>query len=141
MNSYEYWSYVLGLIQQSLYAEQMVCSMSTQLFVIPETKDLEGNPEMHEHLEEAAYHRVTAAGSTTRLQLGEYHESIIIILNECVQKSLEHDKDVRKWLDIMKDNAPENYKQFLQQIIVWQEQTNYYLKMAQSVITQQTVNQ
>jgi hypothetical protein len=43
------WSSVIELLNQSLYAEKMVCSMSTQLFHIPTTQNLEGNPEMHEH--------------------------------------------------------------------------------------------
>lgn len=54
LNGYSYpqdWSSVLELLNRSLYAEQIVCSMSTQLFHIPATGNLEGNPEMHEHHE------------------------------------------------------------------------------------------
>jgi hypothetical protein len=61
------WRQVLSLLQQSLYAEEIVCSMSTQLFHIPKTKDLKGNREMHNHLVPASYHRVTAVGSAHRL--------------------------------------------------------------------------
>lgn len=41
------WQSVVTELNQSLYGELMVCSMSTQLFHIPEAKDLKGNPEMH----------------------------------------------------------------------------------------------
>lgn len=48
-------SYILELLNYSLYLEKMICSMTTQLFYIEETEDLKGNPEMHQHLVPASY--------------------------------------------------------------------------------------
>lgn len=75
----EIWQSVVTELYRSLYGEQMVCSMSTQLFHIPETKDLKGNAEMHTHLIPASYHRVTATGSAQRLLNGESAPSIVEI--------------------------------------------------------------
>ncbi|MGE7764874.1 hypothetical protein [Peribacillus sp. NPDC096540] len=44
------WEPILYMLHQSLYAEEMVCAMSSELFHIPATKDLKGNLEMHSHL-------------------------------------------------------------------------------------------
>jgi hypothetical protein len=63
----------------------MVCSMSTQLFHITATENLEGNPKIHEHLVPTSYHRVTAVGAARRLQNGEYHDSLIKTLTSCVK--------------------------------------------------------
>jgi len=63
------WTQILILLQRSLYAEEMVCAMSSQLFHIPQTKDLKGSSEMHNHLVPASYHRVTAVGSAHLLMI------------------------------------------------------------------------
>jgi hypothetical protein len=139
LNSYIFrqdWTAVLQLLNQSLYAEEMVCSMSTQLFVIPATADLKGNAEMHNSLVPASYHRVTAVGSAIRLQNGETHESIIRILVSCVNNGLKRDQEVTKWLPIMRDDAPEEYKPFLQNIISWQQQAVQSLTSAKQLLGQ-----
>lgn len=125
---------VLHLLQQSMFAEQMVCSMSTQLFHIPQTRDLKGNREMHEHLVPASYHRVTAIGSAGRLANGQYHESIVMTLMACVENANKEDQQVMKWLFEMKNSAPTSFQPFIQEIIQWQEQTEYYLALVQQEI-------
>jgi hypothetical protein len=130
------WTAVLQLLNQSLYAEEMVCSMSTQLFVIPATANLKGNAEMHNHLVPASYHRVTAVGSAIRLQNGESHETIIQILVSCVNNGLKKDQEVMKWLPIMRDDAPDEYKPFVETIIRWQQQAERTLTSAKQLLTQ-----
>lgn len=139
LNDYSYrhdWSSVLELLNQSLYGEQMVCSMSTQLFHIPATENLEGNPEMHEHLVPASYHRVTALGAARRLQNSEFHDSIITTLTSCVKSGLKEDQQVTKWLHVMRENAPKEFKPFIQSIIGWQQQTEESLSSAQQLLRQ-----
>jgi hypothetical protein len=137
LNDYSYrqnWSSVQELLNRSLYAEQMVCSMSTQLFHIPATENLEGNPEMHEHLVPASYHRVTAVGAANRLQNGEYHDSLINTLTSCVKSGLREDQGVTKWLHVMRENAPNEFKPFIQNIIGWQQQAEQSLSSAQQLL-------
>jgi hypothetical protein len=139
LNDYSYrqdWSSVLELLNRSLYGEQMVCSMSTQLFHIPATENLKGNPEMHEHLVPASYHRVTAVGSAHRLQNGEYHDSIIKTLSSCVRSGLREDQEVMKWLHVMRENAPNEFKPFIQNIISWQQKTEQSLSSAHQLLRQ-----
>ncbi|MFD2507457.1 hypothetical protein [Halalkalibacter alkalisediminis] len=139
MNDYPYrqdWSSVLELLNYSLYGEGMVCSMSTQLFHIPATENLEGNPEMHNHLVPASYHRVTAVGCVQRLQRDEYHNSIIKTLISCVNNGLREDQEVMRWLHVMRDNAPTEYRSFIESIISWQQQTEQSLASAQQLLRQ-----
>ncbi|MFY0781807.1 hypothetical protein AB1K18_16265 [Peribacillus simplex] len=128
------WSSVLEYLNYSLNGEQMVCSMTTQLFHIPATKNLKGNAEMHNHLIPASYHRVTALGCAKRLQSGEYHESIIKALVACVNNGLKQDKEVTIWLRVMRENAPSEYKEFMDSVISWQQKTEQSLAYTQQLL-------
>ncbi|NRG48462.1 hypothetical protein [Bacillus sp. CRN 9] len=128
------WDHILMLLRQSLYAEEMVCSMSSELFHIPETKDLEGNDEMHSHLVPASYHRVTAVGSAQRLKNGEQRETIVQTMTTCIINAENQDRKVREGLNTMEQNASQEYKAFIQVIIKWQEQAESYLMQAKEAV-------
>lgn len=124
------WEPIFHLLQQSLYAEEMVCAMSSELYHIPQTKNLKGNNEMHSHLVPASYHRITAVGSSRRLINGEQQQSIIETMVACILNAETQDKKVRDGLYIMEENASPEFKSFIKVIIQWQEQAEAYLKQA-----------
>ncbi|KKI92519.1 hypothetical protein WQ54_09165 [Bacillus sp. SA1-12] len=124
------WGQTFHFLSQSLYAEEMVCAMSSELFHIPETKDLKGNQEMHNHLVPASYHRVTAVGSAQRLVNGEQQQTIIETMVACIKNAENQDKGVREGLVTMEKNASPQYKRFIQVIIKWQEQAESSLNQA-----------
>jgi hypothetical protein len=128
------WTQILILLQRSLYAEEMVCSMSTQLFHIPKTKDLKGNREMHNHLVPASYHRVTAVGSAQRLANGEQQQSIVETMTACIINAENQDKKVRDGLKIMEENATPDFKPFIKLIIQWQNQAESYLAQTKATL-------
>ncbi|WP_240510094.1 hypothetical protein [Virgibacillus profundi] len=128
------WSHVLNLLQQSLYAEEMVCAMSSELFHIPETEDLEGNIAMHSHLVPASYHRVTAVGSARRLKNGEERQTVIETMVACIINAETQDIKVREGLDTMVENASPEYKSLINVIITWQEQTELNLNQAKEAL-------
>jgi hypothetical protein len=128
------WEPTLLLLHQSLYAEEMVCAMSSEFFHIPETKDLKGNNEMHSHLVPASYHRVTAVGSAQRLKNGEQRQSIIETMTTCILNAETQDRKVREWLNVMEENASPEYKPVIQVIIKWQGQAESYLKQAKEAL-------
>ncbi|GLB60141.1 hypothetical protein [Cytobacillus sp. NCCP-133] len=137
MNPYYYhyyrvnnWGSILTLLRQSLFAEEMVCSMSSELFHIPATKDLEGNAEMHNHLVPASYHRVTAAGCAQRLVNGEDRQTIIATMAACMVNAENQDKKVREGLKTMEEHAPPEYKTAIGLMIRWQDQAENYLSQA-----------
>lgn len=132
------WQSIVTELNQSLYGELMVCSMSTQLFHIPETKDLKGNPEMHTHLVPASYHRVTATGSAQRLLNGEIAPSIVETLKDCIRNAEQQDRNVRANLIVMQDNAPVSYKPFIENILHWQDYAELHLQNAKQVVIQLT---
>ncbi len=124
------WDPILLLLQQSLYAEEMVCAMSSQLYHIPQTKDLKGNNEMHNHLVPASYHRLSAVGSAQRLKNGEEQQSIVETMAACIVNAEKRDMKVREGLKIMEENASSDFKPFILVIIKWQQQAEHYLGQA-----------
>lgn len=124
------WGQILNLLRRSLYAEEMVCAMSSELFHIPETKDLKGNAEMHNHLVPASYHRVTAAGSAQRLVNGEQRQTIIQTMVACIINAENQDKKVREGLNTIEANANPQYKTFMAVIFRWQDQAESSLNQA-----------
>lgn len=128
------WTNVLSLLQQSLYAEGMVCSMSSQMLYNPETKDLKGNSTMHNHLVPASYHRVTASGSAFRIMSGDSDPYVQVTLVSCMNNAATQDKEVRKGLNIMLENADANWKPFVEQIIKWEDIAESTLAQAKETL-------
>jgi hypothetical protein len=128
------WTQILMLLQRSLYAEEMVCAMSSQLFHIPKTKDLKGNSEMHNHLVPASYHRITAVGSAQRLTNGEQQPSIVETMTACIIHAENQDKKVRDGLKIMEENATPDFRPFIKLIIQWQNQAESYLSQTKTAL-------
>ncbi|MFB4162229.1 hypothetical protein ACE1TI_00020 [Alteribacillus sp. JSM 102045] len=134
----EMWQPVVIELNRSLFSEMMVCSMSTQLFHIPETENLQGNAEMHSHLVPASYHRVTASGSAQRLMNGENGPSLVQTLTNCIQNAEQEDRGVRRGLQVMENAAPSSYKPFIQSIILHQNEAERYLQNAKQTTMQIT---
>jgi hypothetical protein len=128
------WAPILRMLQQSLFAEEMVCAMSSQLYHIPQTKDLKGNNEMHNHLIPASYHRVTAVGSAHRLLNGEQQQSIVETMMHCINNAEKQDKGVREGLNVMEANASQEFKAFIKVIIGWQTQAESYIAQTKSAL-------
>jgi hypothetical protein len=129
------WQSILDPLLQSLYAEEMVCSMSSELYHIPQTQNLKGNNEMHNNLVPASYHRISAVGSARRLLNGEQQQSLIDTLVACILNAEARDKKVREGLIVMEENVVPEYKQFINLIIQWQSQTEASLKQAKDSLS------
>ncbi|MBY6037576.1 hypothetical protein KUV80_12975 [Fictibacillus nanhaiensis] len=132
------WKSVADELEKSLYGEQIVCSMSTELYHIPKTKKLEGNNNMHRFLVPASYHRVTAVGSAIRMVNGYITPSVLKTLILCIQQAEDQDKGVRKNLKVMLKAAPEPYKPFVENIIQWQDYAELHLQHAKQLTMQMT---
>lgn len=124
------WTELLILLQRSLHAESMVCSLTSQLFHIPETKNVKGLQEADKHLYESSYHRVTAVGAAYRLANGETHDSIVKTLSACIENAQKADISVDKALQTMLDHSNGSVKPFIETILKWQNEAKAYLEQA-----------
>ena len=108
-------------LSNSLYAEEMVCSMASQLHYIPETAQLSGLKETHDELIPASYHRVTAVGTGHRILQGDNAPTLWNVIEYCIREAQEKDAAVMVGLNKMFAAAPEAYRGFVNQIIEWQK--------------------
>ena len=128
------WDPLINLLEQSIYAEEMVCSMSSELYHIPQTMNLQGLNEMHEHLIQASYHRVSAAGSARRLKMGE-QQTLIDTLVACILNAERQDQQVWSGLLVIESAASAEFKPFIQLIIQWQGQAERSLNQAKQYVS------
>ena len=105
----------------SLYAEEIVCSMASQLHYIPETANLNGLKETHDALVPASYHRVTAVGTGNRMLQGDQSPSLWQVIEYCIREAGEMDAAARAGMNKMLAAAPQAYKGFMNQMIEWQK--------------------
>ena len=119
-------------LSNSLFAEEIVCSMASQLHYIPEMANVNGLKETHDALVPASYHRVTAVGTGNRILQGDQHSSLWNVIEYCIREGQEMDTAVRVGLNKMLAAAPDAYRGFVNQIIEWQKYKEQTFQMAKT---------
>jgi hypothetical protein len=95
---------VLGHIEESIHAEQVFCSIATQMTFLPQFKDQTDLETIHKENYETSYHRNTAAGNLARLVTGETDEMLILMTVECFVEAKNHDKAAGAALEELKND-------------------------------------
>lgn len=108
-------------LSKSLYAEEIVCSMASQLHYFPETAHLNGLKETHDALIPASYHRVTAVGTGIRMLQGDDSPTLWNVIEYCIRDAQKMDAAVRVGLNKMIAAAPEAFRDFVNRIMEWQK--------------------
>ncbi|WP_069203048.1 hypothetical protein [Bacillus testis] len=123
---------MVDALANSLYAEEMVCSMASQLRYFPETAQLNGLEETHGSLVPASYHRVTAVGTGYRILQGDNAPTLWNVIEYCIREAQKMDAATRVGLNKMLAAAPETYRGFVNQIIEFQKNKENYFQMAKT---------
>ena len=123
-------------LSNSLYAEEIVCSMASQLHYIPEMANLNGLKETHDALVPASYHRVTAVGTGNRILQGDQSLSLWQVIEYCIREAGVMDAAVRVGLNKMLAAAPYAYRGFVNQIIEWQQYKESSFQIAKTAFEQ-----
>ncbi len=101
---------VLGHVERSIKAEQMFCSIATQMTFLPQFRYQAELKNVHRENYETSYHRNTAAGNLRRLLTGEFDEMLVLMTVECLIESRKHDKIAETSLGKIVVTDPENSK-------------------------------
>ncbi|WP_156807361.1 hypothetical protein [Effusibacillus pohliae] len=122
---------VLAHLQNSLYALEVQCSLSTQMELNPETKALPGLRDVDKHNYESSYHRTTAIGCLRRILAGERHPDVMGIMIRCMLEAEEHDVETGRAMDRMLRSATtRTAEQWVRTAKRWQEQQLVHLREA-----------
>ncbi|GMA59569.1 hypothetical protein NZD89_08565 [Alicyclobacillus fastidiosus] len=124
---------VLNLVEQSIKAEQVFCSIVTQMKYLPQFKGQTALNIVHRENYETSYHRNTAAGNLERLVTGESDELLILMTVECFIETRQHDKIAGTSLGNIVVTSSED-QQWIIVATEWHKQRRQYLKSAARVL-------
>lgn len=120
---------VLHCVELSIKAEQLFCSIVTQMKFLPQFKEQATLATVHKENYETSYHRNTAAGNLERLVSGESDELLTLMTVECFIEARHHDKVAETSLDHIVVTNPED-ENWIVEATKWHVKRKKYLKSA-----------
>lgn len=124
---------VLRQVKSSIKAEQVFCSIVTQMKFMKQFKDQSALKTVHKENYETSYHRNTAAGNLRRIRAGESDELLILMTVECLMETEEHDKSAENALRNI-EASDEQGQQWLASAISWHELRTRHLQKAKHLL-------
>ncbi len=124
-------STVLSHIEASIHAEQIFCSIVTEMTYLPAFQDQPPLRKLHSENYETSYHRNTAAGNLQRLLTGSgsSEERLILMTVECLLEAREHDQKAEDYLSQIKPSSSADAR-WLEAAGKWQKRRKQHLKHA-----------
>jgi hypothetical protein len=124
-------STVLSHIEASIQAEQIFCSIVTEMTYLPAFKDQPPLRQLHRENYETSYHRNTAAGNLQRFLTGSgsSEERLILMTVECLLETHEHDRKAEDYLSQMKPASSADAR-WLEAAGKWHKRRKQHLKHA-----------
>jgi hypothetical protein len=103
-------SQVLQHVKMSIHAEQVFCSIVTEMKFMPSFQEDPELATVHKENYETSYHRNTAAGNLRRLLAdgGPSTEQLILMTVECFLEARQHDRTAEAALQNIQPKAPED---------------------------------
>lgn len=124
-------SRVLQHVDMSIQAEQVFCSIVTEMKFMPNFQDQAALATVHKENYETSYHRNTAAGNLRRLisQGGPSQEQLILMTVECFIEARGHDKTAESALQSIVTSSPQD-ESWVHAAAKWHKRRKMELKRA-----------
>ncbi|MCL6518081.1 hypothetical protein, partial [Alicyclobacillus sp.] len=128
---------VLQHLEQSIHAEQVFCSIVTEMKFMPAFKDDPNLAEVHRQNYETSYHRNTAAGNLRRLLAGAgpSEEMLVLMTIECFVEAKRHDRQAEEALKAIRTESPAD-EGWIQAAERWHARRRQALRMARRLLRQ-----
>jgi hypothetical protein len=128
-------SRVLQHVEMSIHAEQVFCSIVTEMKYMPGFQNDPGLKTVHEQNYETSYHRNTAAGNLRRLVAhgGPSKEQLILMTVECFLEAHDHDKRAETALQTLSASSPTD-ETWLQAAAKWHKRRKVELNRAAKLL-------
>lgn len=124
---------VLRQVKASIRAEQVFCSIVTEMKYLPQFKSQSALETVHKENYETSYHRNTAAGNLRRIVSGEQEQLLILMTIECFIEAAHHDKNAENALNAIIGTNPDG-QQWIETAAKWHEQRVMHLKRAKKLL-------
>jgi hypothetical protein len=130
----EHWSRILQHVNASIQAEQVFCSITTEMKWFPQIERQPILKELHAENYETSYHRNTAAGNLIRLQMTDgtdrdQHKRLILMTVECLLEAKEHDTKAYNFLTRLEADTSQD-KAWIEFAAKWHRLREHYLRRA-----------
>lgn len=98
---------ILNHLEQSIHAEQFICSIVTEMKYMPPFKNQIALKKIHKENYQTSYHRNTADGNLKRLisGAGQSEHQLVLMTVECFLEADEHDQNIEDALQLMSANT------------------------------------
>lgn len=128
---------VLHYVERSIHAEQIFCSIVTEMKFMPAFKDDPHLAEVHRQNYETSYHRNTAAGNLRRLLAGAgpSDEMLVLMTIECFVEAREHDKRAEQALTSIRAGSAAD-ERWIQAAEKWHFRRRHALRRAKRLLKQ-----
>lgn len=128
------WADPLRDLRRSLYAEQIFCSLTSEMRAFPAFAEQPALDELHKENYETSYHRNTACGHLTRLYFAppaavEEFDRLTVMAIACVYNSRKHDKLAQAQFEALVASDPVD-QAWLQLAMCWHLERKRWLKVA-----------
>ncbi|WAH37820.1 hypothetical protein [Alicyclobacillus dauci] len=120
---------VLHYLNLSIRAEQIFCSIVTQMLYIPQFQNQTSLKTVHRENYQTSYHRNTAAGNLIRLEGGDAQKILVLMTIECFVEVRKHDKVAEAGLRQITASSAED-KSLLAVAFEWHSMRKRYLRAA-----------
>lgn len=131
------WEQVYRRICASIHAEQVFCSITTEMKYMPEFMNIPELATVHRENYETSYHKNTAAGNLLRLMMGaktpEQEKLLVLMTVECLIEATHHHATAEQALTSMNASSGESTR-YLEASAHWHDLRKYWLRKAQRTL-------
>lgn len=123
------WVHVKNELMESVYAEQVFCSIVTEMKLMPQFQNQPALAGIHRENYETSYHRNTAVGNLSRLQAGEANVTLVLMTVECLAEAARHDNSAESSLGQMHAATPDD-QVWLRAAANWHARRSWWVRRA-----------
>jgi hypothetical protein len=131
------WDQVYRRVCASIHAEQVFCSITTEMKYLPDFAELPELKTLHKQNYETSYHKNTAAGNLLRLMKGvnlhEQEKMLILMTVECFIEATGHQAIAEQALTSI-STPVEEHTRYLEAAAHWHDLRKYWLRKAQKTL-------
>ncbi|QQE78155.1 hypothetical protein [Alicyclobacillus sp. SO9] len=130
--AYTLFEHVFQNMSHCIYAEQVFCSLTTEMKYLPAFKDNPHLQALHKENYETSYHQNTAAGNLQRLMVGaktrEQEKVLVVVAARCMLEAKKHQAKADEALKTI--SVPQEHVAWLDASRHWQHMRHRWLKLA-----------
>lgn len=117
-------------LEQSITADETLSSICYQLRCSEFARDWNGWEEAHRECILSNHYRLTASGCLKRMAMGDWHETLLMTLVQCLYLARRADRMKQGYFHRLCGSAPEGLRPTVELLLVWTRHAEEHLQRA-----------